>query len=70
MTFDKPSITVEARDVYGQLKFYPKCEQAKLFASIAGTKTISEVNLRRIKQLGYMLDIERPTVNIPVNIGE
>ena len=46
-------ITIEIKDVYGQLKYYPVCKDALLFASIAGTKTLSEVNLRRIVELGY-----------------
>jgi hypothetical protein len=46
-------ITVEIRDVYGKTKFYPYCEDAKVFARIAGTTTLSEQNIRRIMQLGY-----------------
>jgi hypothetical protein len=46
-------ITIEIKDVFGQLKFYPVCKDALIFASIAGTKTLSEVNLRRIIELGY-----------------
>ena len=68
MTNSIPMITIEVKDVYGQRKFYPKCEQAKVFADIAGTKTLSETNLRRIKKLGYQLEFERP--NIDINIGD
>lgn len=46
-------ITIEIKDVFGVLKFYPVCKDALTFASIAGTKTLSEVNLRRIIELGY-----------------
>ena len=46
-------ISIEIKDVFGQLKYYPVCKDALLFASIAGTKTLSEVNLRRIVELGY-----------------
>lgn len=46
-------ITIEIKDVFGVLKFYPVCKDALIFASIAGTKTLSEVNLRRIIELGY-----------------
>lgn len=46
-------ITIEIKDVFGQLKFYPVCKDALIFAAIAGTKTLSEVNLRRIIELGY-----------------
>lgn len=54
-------ITVEVRDVYGQTKFYPHCEGAKVFASIAGTTTLTEQNIRRIMQLGYKVKtLQRP----------
>ena len=46
-------ITIEIKDVFGVLKFYPVCKDALIFASIAGTKTLTEVNLRRIIELGY-----------------
>ena len=46
-------ITIEIKDVFGVLKFYPVCKDALIFASIAGTKTLSEGNLRRIIELGY-----------------
>lgn len=46
-------ITIEIRDVYGHPKFYPHCEDAKVFASIAGTTTLTEANIRRIIKLGY-----------------
>jgi hypothetical protein len=49
-------ITIEIKDVFGVLKFYPVCKTAFTFASIAGTKTLTEVNLRRIIELGYEID--------------
>lgn len=56
-------ITVEVRDVYGHPKFYPHCEDAKVFASISGTTTLTEANVRRIMKLGYKVKtLERPHV--------
>jgi hypothetical protein len=46
-------ITVEVRSVYGQTKVYPICEQAKLFARIAGTTTLTGETLGYITLLGY-----------------
>lgn len=55
-------ITIEVRDVYGHPKFYPHCEDAKVFASIAGTTTLTEANVRRIMKLGYKVKtLERST---------
>lgn len=50
---DSKEITVEVRGIYGLLKYYPVCEQSKLFAAIAGTTTLTEQTLRRIMALGY-----------------
>ena len=47
------AITVEVRDVYGQTMYYPACDEAKLFAQIAGTKTLTLDVLNKIKALGY-----------------
>jgi hypothetical protein len=46
-------ITVEVRDIYGQIKFYPHCQDAKVFASIANTKTLTEETVRQVMKLGY-----------------
>ena len=46
-------ITIEIKDVFGVLKFYPVCKDALIFAAISGNKTLTEVNLRRIIELGY-----------------
>ncbi len=46
-------ITVRVREVYGHTKYYPECDSAKVFASIAGTTTLTEQTLRRIKRLGF-----------------
>lgn len=63
MTDTKPQqITVRAKDVYGKTMFYPVDYNANLFCSIAGRTTLSELNIRRIKQLGYTVLIQRATV--------
>ena len=53
MATDSKEITVEVREVYGTTKFYPNCRDAKIFASLAGTTTLTEKSIRRIMQLGY-----------------
>jgi len=50
-------ITVEKRDVYGQTKYYPKCDNARLFAAIAGTKTLTEPTIISTVALGYKVNI-------------
>lgn len=48
-------ITILAKDVYGERKYYPMCEKAHLFAKIAGTKTLTKPVLKHILELGFEL---------------
>jgi len=48
-------ITVTIREVYGNPVVYPVCITARLFASIAGTKTLSLATLKKIDALGYSI---------------
>ena len=50
-------ITVRAKDIYGALKYYPECDDAKVFAKIARTTTLTEETLRRIMKLGYKVKV-------------
>lgn len=52
-------ITVRIRSVYGIETVYPACDHAKLFARIAGTKTLTTHALRDIRLLGYDIEAER-----------
>lgn len=52
-------IIVEVRHVYGERRVYPHCEKSKLFASIAGTKTLTDHTLCQIKALGYWVEVEQ-----------
>lgn len=46
-------LLIEVRSVYGNEVAYPINETAKLFARIAGTKTLSPQTLAYAKALGY-----------------
>lgn len=48
---------VRVMDVYGKRVVYPVCDKAKVFASIAGTKTLTDSTLMYIKKLGYTLHV-------------
>ena len=50
-------IKIEVRDVYGRQKIYPICENAKRFARIAGTTTLTFATLKLIEELGYTWEI-------------
>ena len=57
-------IKVEIRSIYGRDTVYPACPDARRFADIAGTKTLSNDTLRLISQLGYEIQVMHPTVLI------
>lgn len=47
------TITIKFKDVYGNRLVYPVCDNAQHFASIAGTKTLSDSVLKTIISMGY-----------------
>jgi hypothetical protein len=51
------NITVTIKSVYGVDKMYPACENARRFAEIAGTKTLTEHTIRQIKAMGILVGI-------------
>lgn len=57
-------IKVKAVNQYGQWAYYPDCDRARVFAQIAGTKTLTANVIFYIKSLGYVVDIstEKPTI--------
>lgn len=58
------TITIEIRDIYGIRTIYPHCQTAKLFARLAGTKTITRHALETIRALGYTVEVKQPEVAI------
>lgn len=52
-------VTIEIKQVYGNETIYPVCDNAKLFATIAGTKTLTRASLQCIKALGYEIVIKQ-----------
>ncbi len=50
-------IQIEMKEVYGETKVYPVCPKAKLFAKIAGTKTLTRGVLEDVERLGYQLEL-------------
>ena len=53
------SLIVEKKNVYGVERVYPVCNKAKLFARISGNKTLLDVDIKLIKELGYTLTTKR-----------
>jgi hypothetical protein len=57
-------ITVELKDQYGTQVVYPVCERARLFAKLAGTRTLTHNALEIIKALGYEVNVKQPELSI------
>ena len=53
-------IVVEFKSKYGNTLCYPVDDNAKRFASIAGTRTLTPEAIRQIQALGFELEV-RPT---------
>jgi hypothetical protein len=47
------TITVKIKNVFGNERIYPVCPQAKLFARLAGHKTLTRHAISVIKDMGY-----------------
>lgn len=55
--YEKKEILVEIKSVYGQEKIYPICPHAKMFAAIAGTKTLTLEVVAQIKKMGFPVKV-------------
>lgn len=52
-------ILIRLTSNYGTPVAYPLCDNARAFAAIAGTKTLTRAALERIRALGFRVEIER-----------
>lgn len=58
-------ITVEVKTQWGNEEVvYPVCKTAKLFAALAGTRTLTPQARTVIKQLGYAIEPILPSYNL------
>ena len=57
-------VLVQFKDQYGRTVCHPVNEQAKVFAEIAGTKTLTWHTLKGIDYLGFKIDTTLQTLNI------
>lgn len=51
-------ITIRVDKNYGILTYYPVCDRSKIFARLAGTKTLTGHALADIDALGYEIEIK------------
>jgi len=46
-------IKLVAKNVYGEVKYYPDCKNSKLIAEIASTRTLTRFAITRAAMLGF-----------------
>ena len=56
-------LTIKKKNVYGEYKYYPVCEDSQIFARIAGTKTLTRETINHIRRLGYELELEQQVID-------
>ena len=59
-----PMITVRIKQVYGNTMYYPVCEPAKLFAKLANHTTLTALDIKLIRELGYKVDVEQQALTV------
>lgn len=55
-------ITVKITTNFGNEAIYPVCEDAKTFAAMVGTKTLTRAAIMQIKKLGYEVKVQHATL--------
>ena len=58
------NITVRVTNNYGVTVVYPACEQSKLLAQLAGTRTLTRHALDTIRKLGYSIEVYQPVISL------
>lgn len=57
-------ITIEDRIVFGQVKYYPACPKAQIFADMLGQTTFTVQNLKHILRLGVEVRYKHVTPEV------
>ena len=57
-------IQVQIATLYGTQRIYPVCGNAKAFADIAGSKTLTTSVIAHIKRLGYAIEVIQQPINL------
>lgn len=52
------SITVQIKTIYGTEKIYPACPKAETFCKLIGQKTLTDIDIKRIKELGFEVQVQ------------
>jgi len=64
------TIYVKIKSHYGTDRVYPDCPVSAIFAEMTGTKTFCHNDLRRIRSLGYKIEVRKLDKSSTIIIGE
>lgn len=64
---DTKEVRVIVRSAYGVERIYPVCDNANLFTSLTGQKTLTHETIKAIRKLGFTVTVVPQTVP---SIGE
>ena len=56
------TLIVKKKNVYGNERIYPVCQDSILFSCIAGSKTFCSVTIANIKKLGYKFETQKEEI--------
>lgn len=52
------TISVQIKTIYGTEKIYPACPKAETFCKLIGQKTLTDIDIKRIKELGFEVQVQ------------
>ena len=58
----KMKLIVKIKNVYGKDLIYPVCNKAQVFTNLMNKKTMDNYYIRKIKELGYTIEVETQTL--------
>lgn len=53
------NITIEKKNIYGQVKYYPACEESDFIARLTRTKTLTEETIKVLQARGYTIALKQ-----------
>ena len=56
------TLIVKKKNVYGNERIYPVCQDSIIFSYIAGTKTFCSTTIANIKKLGYKFETQKEEI--------
>lgn len=60
----KPDIHIQVKTNYGNQTIYPNCESSRTFSAMLGQKTLTPLNIKYIRELGYKVVIDPQEVKL------